>query len=120
MPTTSMPDVVTDAQWEESQRLFEERLARTTKGHSMEEEKYDLIVEALSRWDEMTPSERNVLCNGNHKSWYNNYELSCVPAADGSGRYPLIKKLTGKIVIHSDNLYKELKHVHTSSACAVP
>eukprot|EP00962_Isochrysis_galbana_P027459 scaffold8630_cov115-Isochrysis_galbana.AAC.13 len=72
-----VPATATDAQWEEARRLFDEQLARASTGRPMAKERYDLIVHALSRWDDMSAKQRLEMCNGNHNFWNQTYELSC-------------------------------------------
>ena len=104
----------TDEQWAEAQRLFDEKLKKSQCA-TLTKEKHDRILELLDSWDELTPTQRRDMTNGNHQYWKSKYDASL--GEGGDDRF-LVLRTSGKRVVHQECLFDSIKSVHVQSECA--
>ena len=116
MPTAAAENTaqtVSDEQWEEARRLFDEQLKECG---TLTKARYDQVCKVLTSWDESTPAERRMMAEGNHNYWHETYVLSPEQNEEES---VLMYRDTQKLVVHQDKLFEAIKDVHLQSALAL-
>ena len=113
MVETEGAPTITDEQWAAAQDAFDEQLNSIIGGKSMPDDKYELVVNILDKWDEMSNSERRAM-SGNAHYWKNKYSIfrTC---SDDEGQ--LVEAATAKIVVKQSQLFEAIKEVHIHSVC---
>ena len=118
---------ISDVQWDAARLAFEASLGDK---EGMSESRYDLIVDVLAGWDDMTPPERRVKASGNQAYWYKKYSLSTVgekiellmhDSEAGTGEVDEAV-ITGTMMrcSHQGRMFDDIKSVHIESELCQP
>ena len=107
---------ISEAQWEMAGELFESKL---NKDCGMTEEKYELVTELLSNWDEMSVAERRERSGGNHVYWRKKYQvvggMLCYVSTDDASQAEAEDVLSVKQVSHQGSMFDDIKMIHCAS-----
>ena len=107
---------ISEAQWDAAREAFEEQLPLTA---GLTVDKYDLIVDVLRRWEELTPGERRLMAGGNRKP-IGTRSIALVARATTT-RVLLHAPESGgatmpTVVSHQGRMFDDIKAVHCASA----
>eukprot|EP00965_Chrysotila_dentata_P194177 6176204-Pleurochrysis_carterae.AAC.2 len=110
---------VSEAQWEEAKRLFNEALQNGDNGTVMSDEEASNIATLLANWDELSHAERADRGAGNQHYSRKKY---AVVAEEGGGQILCLKgkeEELPKRVCRASTAFDDIKRVHRESEAAV-
>ena len=108
---------VSDEQWTEARRLFDEQVSARDDSTTLTKARYHTIMDLLKSWDDLTPTERKELSGGNHMYWRAKYAVAPGMTDDDCH---LIYRDGNKRVVHKDNLFDAIKEVPVQSTHSRP